>query len=287
MRMQDPAQMTGDFLQPYRFTGKELDRVNGLNMYDFGARWYDVAGVPMWTSVDPLAEKYYHISPYAYCHNNPILYVDPDGKQVWDGIGAYCKENKDLKELVKNLAVQDDPNSIMIVAHGIYKSESDRYASYIDIQAYNSNTGKWDHNEISNGKQLDDFLSANSQTWKDYKNGNISADDLHIVFYACGSSHVVQEISKDTSFKDVTFIAPDKKLQRLQERNGSWITTVEDTKWKKSEDGNTIIPVDGRRLWGDWQTYKNGKVPIMPSTYSGKKGLLPGTKGFDYRWAWF
>ena len=77
----------------------------GLNMYDFGARWYDVAGVPVWTSVDPLAEKYYHISPYAYCHNNPILYVDPDGKQVWDGTGAYCKENKDLKELVKNLAV--------------------------------------------------------------------------------------------------------------------------------------------------------------------------------------
>ena len=45
MRMEDSAQMTGDFLQPYRFTGKELDRVNGLNMYDFGARWYDVAGV--------------------------------------------------------------------------------------------------------------------------------------------------------------------------------------------------------------------------------------------------
>jgi len=57
MRMQAPAQMDGDFLQPYRFTGKELDRLNGLNMYDFGARWYDVAGVPMWTSVDPLAGK--------------------------------------------------------------------------------------------------------------------------------------------------------------------------------------------------------------------------------------
>ena len=44
MRMEDPAQMAGDFQQPYRFTGKELDRLNGLNMYDFGARWFDVAG---------------------------------------------------------------------------------------------------------------------------------------------------------------------------------------------------------------------------------------------------
>lgn len=82
MRMQDPAQITNDFQQPYRFTGKELDRLNGLNMYDFGARWYDVAGVPMWTSVDPLAEKYYNVSPYVYCANNPINNTDPDGRYV-------------------------------------------------------------------------------------------------------------------------------------------------------------------------------------------------------------
>ena len=79
MTMQDPAQMNSDFQHPYRFTGKELDRVNGLNMYDFGARWFDVAGVPMWTSVDPLAEKYYNVSPYAYCVGNPISYIDAHG----------------------------------------------------------------------------------------------------------------------------------------------------------------------------------------------------------------
>jgi RHS repeat-associated protein len=83
MRMQDPAQMAGDTWQPYRFTSKELDKQNGLNWYDFGARWYDVAGVPMWTSVDPLAEKYYNVSPYAYCNNNPVMFIDPDGR---DGI---------------------------------------------------------------------------------------------------------------------------------------------------------------------------------------------------------
>jgi RHS repeat-associated protein len=81
MTMQDPAQMSSDFQHPYRFTGKELDRLNGLNMYDFGARWFDVAGVPMWTSIDPLAEKYYNVSPYAYCQNNPIMFVDPTGKE--------------------------------------------------------------------------------------------------------------------------------------------------------------------------------------------------------------
>ena len=82
MRMQDPAQMAGDSWQSYRFTGKELDKQNGLNWYDFGARWFDVAGVPMWTSVDPLAEKYFHISPYSYCAGDPINKFDPDGRDV-------------------------------------------------------------------------------------------------------------------------------------------------------------------------------------------------------------
>ncbi len=80
MTMQDPAQMTEEDRHPYRFTGKELDRMNGLNMYDFGARLYDVAGVPIWTSVDPLAEKYYHVSPYVYCMNNSVNAVDLDGR---------------------------------------------------------------------------------------------------------------------------------------------------------------------------------------------------------------
>ena len=63
--------------------------VNSMNMYDFGARWYDVAGVPMWTSVDPRAEKYYNISPYVYCHNNPINRIDIDGLYDFEGISNW------------------------------------------------------------------------------------------------------------------------------------------------------------------------------------------------------
>ena len=37
----------------------------------------------IWLSVDPLSDKYPHISPYAYCGNNPIKFVDPDGKDVY------------------------------------------------------------------------------------------------------------------------------------------------------------------------------------------------------------
>jgi RHS repeat-associated protein len=62
---------------PYKFNGKELDEETGL--YYYGARYYDPR-VSIWLSVDPLAEKYPNVSPYVYCFNNPVLYVDPDGR---------------------------------------------------------------------------------------------------------------------------------------------------------------------------------------------------------------
>ena len=66
--------------QPYMFGGKELVSMHGLNEYDFTGRWQDPL-IQSFTSIDPLCEKYYSISPYVYCFNNPIKYFDPDGKQ--------------------------------------------------------------------------------------------------------------------------------------------------------------------------------------------------------------
>ncbi|MFT3995166.1 MAG: RHS repeat-associated core domain-containing protein [Dysgonomonas sp.] len=69
--------------QPYKYNGKEQDRKLGLNLYDYSARQMDNA-VPRFTSVDPHAEKYYSTSPYVYCANNPIKYIDPTGMEYGD-----------------------------------------------------------------------------------------------------------------------------------------------------------------------------------------------------------
>jgi len=68
-------------IQPYKYNGKELDRIMGLDYYDYSARFYDPIQIRFIT-MDPLAERYYGVSPYVYALNNPIKYVDPDGQVV-------------------------------------------------------------------------------------------------------------------------------------------------------------------------------------------------------------
>jgi RHS repeat-associated protein len=62
----------------YLYNGKELQTSFNLNWYDYGARFYDPA-LGRWHSPDPLAERRIGWSPYAYCLNNPILRIDPNG----------------------------------------------------------------------------------------------------------------------------------------------------------------------------------------------------------------
>jgi len=61
--------------------------MHGYDTYDYGARGYYPASGRFMT-VDPLAEKYYSISPYAYCAGNPVKYVDVKGQWIKDATGA-------------------------------------------------------------------------------------------------------------------------------------------------------------------------------------------------------
>lgn len=73
-------------LQPYKFTGKELDQTHGLNEYDLESRRY-YPSVPTFTQPDPKAEYCNWVSPYAYCLSNPVNNFDPDGEfaeTLWD-----------------------------------------------------------------------------------------------------------------------------------------------------------------------------------------------------------
>lgn len=75
----DASAVEGSSEQPYKYNAKEFDKMQGLNTYDYGARQYDPV-LARWDRIDPHCESYYNTNPYAYANNNPIWFVDVDGK---------------------------------------------------------------------------------------------------------------------------------------------------------------------------------------------------------------
>jgi RHS repeat-associated protein len=68
----------------YGFNGKEKDdewKGSGSS-YDFGARIYDPR-IGRWLSTDPHDDTYPAMSPYNFAINNPLSFIDPDGKDVY------------------------------------------------------------------------------------------------------------------------------------------------------------------------------------------------------------
>ena len=72
------AESEGQEVQNKKYNGKEWIEMHGLDEYDSQARMYYPA-IMRTTTLDPLAEKYYSMSPYAWCGNNPVNRIDPDG----------------------------------------------------------------------------------------------------------------------------------------------------------------------------------------------------------------
>lgn len=81
------ARSFGRDVQPYLYNGKEFIEAHGLNEYDSKARMY-YAPIMRTTTMDPLCEKYYNLSPYAWCGNNLVNVVDVNGDSIQLGDNA-------------------------------------------------------------------------------------------------------------------------------------------------------------------------------------------------------
>lgn len=160
----DEGSRRGADVQNHLYNGKELDRMHGLNLYDYSARQYDPA-VCQFTSMDPLCEKYYHISPYAYCAGNPVKYVDPDGKDIWsvDKMGNIQQRIHDdkidcisLVDANKNPVYDLDGKPISISFE--YGTISQSVEKTVDNKEYNVFLVSGDEN----GTKLFEFFAGNS-----------------------------------------------------------------------------------------------------------------------------
>ncbi|WP_317167756.1 RHS repeat-associated core domain-containing protein, partial [Chryseobacterium sp. Tr-659] len=77
--------LAGNPMYQYKYNGKELQE---SGMYDYGARMY-MPDLGRWGVIDPLAETSRRWSTYTYAYNNPIRFIDPDGRQAEDKIKIF------------------------------------------------------------------------------------------------------------------------------------------------------------------------------------------------------
>ena len=106
----------------YKYNGKELQHEefsdgSGLEEYDYGARMQDPQ-IGRWNQIDPIVANYYWLSPYNYCNNNPIKYLDPNGMEFKDTTINGKKGRYDVEQLSTVTVMGKSKNSLADRAFG-------------------------------------------------------------------------------------------------------------------------------------------------------------------------
>ena len=219
----------------YKFTGKERDAETGYDY--FGARYY-ASGNLSWLSVDPLADKYPQISPYAYCNWNPVKNIDPDGRELISSfnlnpnirINPDYKRNSHIDNYAKNYYDNNSP-VIHFFAHGT--------PNRIRLK---------DGTAINTPQKMYNYLNEQSQEFKaSCSTGKPSVLVLHSCSTGSGENSFAQQLSADELFSNTLVIAPSSVLEVGSKETisnaGSWIAfyngkqvgtiNAHDTPWYK------------------------------------------------------
>ncbi|MDR2235913.1 MAG: hypothetical protein LBE92_07295 [Chryseobacterium sp.] len=235
---------------PYKFNGKEQDDETGY--YYYGARYYNTR-VSLWLNVDPLADynplynnQAYidgehnggvynsgNLNPYIYTYQNPIRFIDPNGKQV-DIYWFNAQKDQSLIQSAKK-TINFPDNTIQLDAHS---NNNDGIAYKV-----NGKTVDW----IDNAEKFDKYMSLNSKEWK-----TSSPTAQVVIVYSCrialekdkSNTSILQDISKGS--KDKIFIGATNYVWGGDGQNSTYGKTSKDLK-------DTTNP-------GAWRVIMNGVV---------------------------
>ena len=225
------------------FTGKEQQGKLGISeLYDSQARFMNTTG--RFLSMDPLAEKYYHLSPYAYCAGDPVNLVDPDGRKIhpksmkrWEkqlkritkrrdklqnelSSDETSKNVEDLQTLLKSLnetlnTMQQIEESSQVyclkvsnVEYGYLKLDVNTKI----INIYYTSTDNLVH-EITHAGQFESGDLAFSSI-----NGNVYAQDIHDEVAAYKAQYAYKIFDNRINYNDITA----EYVQSIKDANGDY-----------------------------------------------------------------
>ena len=155
------AESTNPTINKYKYTGKELLTDHALNLYDYGARFYDPATC-LWLSPDPHSADYSPISHYSMCAGDPINHIDPDGKDyfLFDEKGNLLEQVK-MDGFDMTAMRTEDGYEFGPVFEGGTISVRETIADTDSETGQSVNADMMDVKGDANGKDLHEFLSDN------------------------------------------------------------------------------------------------------------------------------
>ena len=177
---------------PYLFNAKEFDEETGL--YYYGARYYDPR-VSLWISTDPKQESYFAFSSYVYCGNNPLIYIDPNGKEWEDPAQAEklkAKIDNKITSIQKSILAQKarlESNQ----AKGKDISKQERKIADFESRISNLNQSKSDI----------DLLGHDSQK---YKLTQVSGEGAHMVRLENNGTISIETSEDALSIHEITHV---------------------------------------------------------------------------------
>ncbi|MDD3404761.1 MAG: matrixin family metalloprotease, partial [Paludibacteraceae bacterium] len=181
------AEGTGISTQPNKYNGKEFIEMHGYDEYDYGWRGLYPA-IGRFTTIDPLAEKYYDVSPYAYCANNPIMLVDPDGRDYRLNVdndkrtmiitANYYTDKKSKTSATKAVAFWNNKTDLKFT-----NTKGVEYSVSFDLQLYTVPDPKKEagFDKLGNSYQLGDLEKFNTV---DKRKNGVTSQEQYIVVAA-------------------------------------------------------------------------------------------------------
>jgi RHS repeat-associated protein len=158
--------------QRMKYNGKELISEEGLDWHDFGARMYDAA-LGRWHVIDPLADQYAAYAPYHYALDNPVKFVDPDGKNA----ELVIDEKNKTATLQANYYVHPENMDLALEAMSVWtgmsgehkiKVGNEEYTLNFAMQVISVKGGTLEH--AAQGDPIGNTISVTSKTIVDSKN---------------------------------------------------------------------------------------------------------------------